>query len=429
MNIAMAFLQLITILGISYFEYKRGSISVFLWATLLVMFGLPHLASSLVGSATYGPDVTIQASLFVISFNIVYFSTRLVLKDRCKPLLFGIWEATEEPKTAELYRNRVIVQILFMNLLISIGIIIYYSYKLLGGVLSTSWSSFYFARSNPYDLRSNMGFARNAAIHLLFASGGVIVTLWNEKRYAPAFVAMLAVLCYAIITRNRITVLPLFVSIIVIYVSRHRRVRIREVVVYGLVAVIAIYSVEAMRLFRHYGSISDFVEVFSRSDFHRHVLDRILEGDSELGLRNVFYYFIANDNRFPRFGKGDTYIRLLLMLIPQRYSLGLKPQDFAISMGSAYVNDFSNTQFSTHPTLYGDCYANLWWYGILLGVFWAMFVLATDRIANRKNPIIRTAFVVLFGCMYVIIGRGSVYNGANIGFISGLYLLVLNVAL
>lgn len=426
MSIVMAFLQLATILGTCYYEYRKGSLSIFLWATLLLMFGVPHLVSVLIGSTTYGPDITAQASAFVICFNTVYLTTRLLLKGRSRALLFGIREVSDNTPTSGASRNRIAMQIIFVSLAVSIAMIVYYSYKMFGGLLGTSWGGFYETRSNPYDLASNMGVVRRAAIHLLFASGGVILPLWTNRRYASALVAAMAVLSYAIITRNRITILPLFVAVILLYASRHRRVRIREIILTGLAAALVVYAVEALRLFRYYGSIRDFLEMFNRADFHRSIIERILEGNTELGLRNVFYYFLSCDNRFPGFGQGHTYIRLLLMPIPQRYSLGMKPEDFAISMGSAYANDFSNTTFSTHPTLYGDCYANLWWYGILLGVFWAIFVLVIDRIADKKNPVIKMSLMTLFGCMYVIVGRGSVYNGVNTGVISGLYLAVLN---
>ena len=52
-----------------------------------------------------------------------------------------------------------------------------------------------------------------------------------------------------------------------------------------------------------------------------------------------------------------------------------------------------------------------------------------DKLANRKNLVVKSALMVLFGVMYVIIGRGSVYNGCHLAFISALYLLVLNLAL
>ena len=65
-----------------------------------------------------------------------------------------------------------------------------------------------------------------------------------------------------------------------------------------------------------------------------------------------------------------------------------------------------NTSYSMHPTLYGDCFANLWWFGIILGHFWAL--------------------LVLLGTAYVIVGRGSVYNGLFYAFAGTLVILIVD---
>lgn len=100
---------------------------------------------------------------------------------------------------------------------------------------------------------------------------------------------------------------------------------------------------------------------------------------------------------------------MLFVYIPTRWSLGLKPDDFAISMGHAYGMAAGG---STHPTLFGDCYANLDIFGIFLGAFWAIYVTIADRIIiSRKHSLSAILIYVLNAVVYVIIGRGSVYNG------------------
>ena len=146
----------------------------------------------------------------------------------------------------------------------------------------------------------------------------------------------------------------------------------------------------------------------------------LLNNDGELGLRNVFLYFIYKDNNFLNFNKGHTYLRLIFMFIPTKYSFGLKPPDFAITMGSAWLGDFSNTRFSTHPTLYGDVFANFYWFGIILAIFWAIFALIIDRIIINNCLLKQLNYISIFGSMYVIIGRGSVYNGIFIGVLSAI---------
>jgi hypothetical protein len=78
-------------------------------------------------------------------------------------------------------------------------------------------------------------------------------------------------------------------------------------------------------------------------------------------------------------------------------------------MGQAYGMQAGG---STHPTLFGDCYANAGIFGVLLGVFWAGYVTIADRITiKRKTTEIRILAYVLNAVVYTIIGRGSVYNG------------------
>jgi hypothetical protein len=428
MNAVMALFQFTTIAVIILYEYKRKSISIFLWATLMVMFGVPHLISVLFGLNNYEPTVTMIASMYAIMFNIAYLATRIITTgQKSKPDF--IIEDSVNLKTNASIKNKVLVNLLFISLLASTVITTYYSQKMFGGILDASWGGFYTKSASPYEFGTDIGSLRIGALYLLFASGGVLIALWFSGRYASAVTAMALIIYYSIITRNRIAILPLFVSLIIMYMMKNRKVKIRQIIILGLAGILIVYAVYALLIFRHYGTIREFFAVATSTDFNRRIVEMILDDDGELGLRNVFYYFISENNQFPNFGKAHSYIRLLLIGLPTKYSLGLKPNDFAIAMGSAYANDYANTTYSTHPTLYGDCYANLGWYGILLAAFWALFVSIVERLVNRKNAVTRLALMVLYGCTFVIIGRGSIYNGAYIGFIGGLYLLFWDLLL
>ena len=82
---------------------------------------------------------------------------------------------------------------------------------------------------------------------------------------------------------------------------------------------------------------------------------------------------------------------MLLVFIPTRWSLGLKPDDFAIIMGSAIGMGPGG---STHPTLFGDCFANLGMYGVLLGIFWGIYATSMDYITIKRKT--KTGQVLLF---------------------------------
>ena len=99
---------------------------------------------------------------------------------------------------------------------------------------------------------------------------------------------------------------------------------------------------------------------------------------------------------------------MLMVFIPTRFSFGLKPDDFAIAMGSAIGMGPGG---SMHPTLFGDCYANLGFAGILFGILWAVLATHLDKIilSVRKNEL-RVLMYSLVASMFTIIGRGAVYN-------------------
>ena len=427
MNVAMACVQLITICIAGYYEYRKGSISMFLWATLLLLFGIPHFIGVLFATYDYDSSVMIQASLFVALFNIIYLLFRITILGRKRALDFRN-EFKRKVYGLKTAKSKRLICVLFMCLVASLAILVYLSVSLFGGLLATSWGGFRSLPGSVYSLNKFV-FAKLISMHLLFVSGGVIIPLWLTKRRYSSIACMLIIVCHVLITRKRIEILPLFVALVLLYASKKRKIGPRQLIAFAMIMICVVFTVDGLRLYRHYGTLAKFRENFDIIDFNQQILQMITSDEGELGLRNAFYYFLAEENKFPDFGEAHTYIRLLLIAVPTKYSLGLKPGDFAISMGSAYINNFSNTSYSVHPTLYGDCYANLGWLGVLLGIFWAFFAFVIDKLANRKNLVVKSALMVLFGAMYVIIGRGSVYNGCYLAFISALFLLVLNVAL
>lgn len=86
-NFMLGTIQFASISIIAFLEYKARSLSLFLWGTLLIMFGFPHLFVILLGISGYDELVMIKASLFVILFNIVYLITRMILTKAFRSLV------------------------------------------------------------------------------------------------------------------------------------------------------------------------------------------------------------------------------------------------------------------------------------------------------------------------------------------------------
>lgn len=419
MNFLLSFVQLITIIVICIYEYKKKFASVFLWATLLVMFGLPHFLSVIFDKMEYNNEIMIKASLFVIVFNLIYlFSKILILKlnkERLKYNPICIIENFNGTNTC-LKKNNHLIFLFFGVLVTSFIILIRFSIVHLGSVFNANWGSFYI-------LGQELGYG-NALKYgnlLFFASAGIAL-VYKVKGNIKMFIISLGIIfLYSFITGNRITILPLFMTIIIPYIfNKKRKLSLKQIIIFSLAGISVIYSVYFLRLLRIYGGFYKLINNFDINEINEQIFTMLLSGDGELGLRNAFYRFIDIDNNWPGFNEGHTYIRLLLIAIPTSLSLGLKPPDFAITMGSASLNNISNTSSSMHPTLYGDVFANLWWFGILLGILWAIFTYLIDRFIDRKNNVLKIMLLVLFGVVYVIIGRGSVYNGFFIAYVGSI---------
>jgi hypothetical protein len=221
---------------------------------------------------------------------------------------------------------------------------------------------------------------------------------------------------YTFITGNRIIVLPILVSLVILFTfNQKNKITIKKILVFSILAAFTVYLVYYLRLLRIYGGFSNlitanFIEVNSQ------VLSMILNGEGELSLRNAFYHFIYHENNFENFSEGQTYLRLLLIAFPTSLTGGLKPPDFSYSMGSAWKGLPLNSGYSMHPTFYGDIFGNFSWGGIIFAVMWAVITLIVERLVKRKNLPVSQLMTVLFGTVYVIVGRGSVYNGFFIGY-------------
>ena len=401
MVLFLGILQFLLITCILLFEFKNKSSAVFLWATLFIMFGVMHLFASFIGDEQYFDDVLIQASVFAILFCLIYILFRVLLGYRSivrsrKRMQYKLLEAEFVQEKCGTF---------FLIVFLAVMLLKTYPYVAnVGNILMTSWSS-------GRDYGASVTYANSSQLFsiLMYALSGVAVVFWMEKKRWYCLFSLLALGLGVLLTRNRIEVLPILCAIIIVFILKTQKIRMRTLVFGGIAAVSVIYIVYGLRVFRHYGTIDAFLREFQFSDFMQRIHKFIITDNGELGLRRDFYYFIDNDNNFKSFGEGHTYLRMLLVYVPTQWSFGLKPDDFAMTMGAAKGMIAGG---STHPTLFGDCYANLGMLGVFLGAFWAIYANVVDWITTRqKNPIAVVLIYALCAVTYVIMGRGSVYNG------------------
>lgn len=414
MAVVLSFIPLLLNIVIILYEYQRRSTSLFLWATLLVMFSVFHFVSVASAFLDYPLWVYNEASLFVIIFDLLYLFIRMITKNK------GYRKAYYEKGLRirkVLSSEKKMFYLLWIMLLATIGMVLYNSYKSTGSILASSWGAFLnYSREQDY-VNTN----RLLAPFFYPAASLLFICKFFQPWKKYFWIVVLLLIFNVFVTRNRIEVLPILCFMIILYVA-NSRLTIKSLLLCVLGGGLVLYVVYGLQVYRYYGTIGDFIENATWSTFNTEVLSRILNQDGELGLRRAFYYFIFKNNNFDGFGEGHTYLRMLLFWLPTSWSGGLKPDDFAIAMGKAWRP--SSWGYSMHPTLYGDCYANFGAYGVFMGAFWAVFVNVSDYITSKSSVMLQYICVMCFSCSYVIIGRGSVYN-AFILLISGLLVLYM----
>lgn len=399
--ILLGILQFVAIAGVTVYEFKLKSPAVYMWATLSIMFGVMHMWNSFSGDYIYADAVMIEASMFVVIFCFFYLSVRLMNPRRIKKKTKEVFRYNHLEKMLRCQRSYCTLLLMVFIATMALKLIPYIRY--VGNIFSSSWST-------GRDYSASLGYINSeqfARILMYSLSGlSIIMMIKNDKRWV--IVASLILFC-VILTRNRIEILPLFCSVIAIFLYKKNRLNMKIILLAVLGGISIIYIVYALRVFRHYGTVQNFVQNFELNAFNDKIMQYLATDNGELGLRRDFYFFIDGDNEFEGFGQLHSYIRMLLVYVPTSWSFGLKPDDFAITMGAAMGMAEGG---STHPTLFGDCYANLGFAGISLGFFWGLYANIVDLIiVKRKHAYIQILMYALNAVVYVIIARGSIYNG------------------
>ena len=417
LSFILAITQFLLITIIVFQEYRRKSIGVFLWAMLLILFGIMHLSTVVANYHDYPMWVYNHASLFVILFCLFYMVTRKILIPSSKTVCisFDNWSKVNY-HTITAYQTK-FIKFVFILLCASVFYKIYEVVQYSGSLLDTSWESKR-AMSQEQGYLNLEWFVNNV---YFFSSSAVLMFVYWGKKNLALISALLLIFCVVII-RARSEVLSLLVAIVAYYIYNGSKLTLKKIIILLIIGLISIIFIYAIQIFRYYGSISNFITEFDMQVFFDSIFMNMSEGKGDIGLRDVFYYFIYHDNQFENFGKGHTYIRMLLLFVPTQWSAGLKPPDFAITMGSALGTGLDG--FSTHPTLFGDCFANFGYWGALMGIFWAILVFGADKFANRLEINLKIGAIILIANTAIIMGRGSVYNAYST-FVYGIIIMMI----
>lgn len=392
--ILLGYIQLIFIIAITYYEYKKKSPIVFMWATLLVMFGIMHVISYMLPNYKYA-DTLDEASGFVILFCAFYIIVRVLSRKLIRP------KKIVESNT--FFSEERVLAIGKIVLVLSVTLYAYF-------VIRSSGSLFLVTKKNVYQTMAKGSKFFLLSTYLYYASAPLFLYCLIKKRKKDVVIIGALIIARSLLSSSRMDMVMLFAGAIAYIILRSNKRQMRTIIILGIMGIVALVAIYALRTFRYYYSFSTIGSI-QLSKFVQYMVDFVKNDDGELGLRKTFYFFIQNGNNFSGFGTGDGYKRVLMFMIPSRLTGGLKPEDMCVVMGRAWKPGFSGIiTYTLTPTLFGDCYANLGFFGFLLGGFWAGVATIADAIANRKNEIIRLMLWGLMAVEFIDIGRGSVYN-------------------
>lgn len=385
------------VLGIvTIYELSNKSSAVFLWATLDLMFGIMHIISYIIPDYIYSVEVLNEASEFAILFGAIYLAVRVPFKKIIK-MNFNI-ELRKLSKMEDRFGH-------FCVLMLWGAVIIYSLF-----VINESGAVIALDKTQVYKTMANGNLFFLLSSYMYYATAPILLYFLYKREKKNIFVVICAIMVRSFVSLSRMDIIILFIAIIGYLIIKLDRISILNIIEFVLLGVLVVYAIYALRTYRYYYGIKDLTKI-RLNIFNKQLIDFIRTDNGELGLRQVFYFFIKNDNQFSGFNKGAGYLRMLLMPIPSRLLMGIKPEDMCITMGRAWKPEFKSIiQYTVTPTLFGDCYANFGFSGVWLGAFWALFVSIMDIIANQKSEILRLLLFCLHGTLYINIARGDVYN-------------------
>ena len=383
--------------AIILYELRVRSASIVLWGGLFIFFAIPHGIDILHKSKNYIEATYLTATIFALSFNIIYLFSRILLKDVKIPTLRWL-TISSRSHIASRY-----TLILFVSLAASVVLLLMHIHTTFGTFSDFTWIDLFDNRQSFYYIISS---------YLLTFSAPLVYVAIIERKYRLTLIALMLLVVVLILSRVRANAIAMFIPLIVLYLYSGRTYtktlkRLTVTSIFGLFFITLVLGFGAIRVF------GDYSQTIGLKDVIQTTVDLISSPHSEFGLRNAFYHFIENDNEYEGFISGLGYIRLALMPIPSSLSFDLKPIDFASYMAIAYAPEFSILGVnSMHPTLYGDLFGNFYYFGVFSGIFWAALIKILDSLYLHQNRNVFAASIFV-SVVYslTLVARGAIYNG------------------
>lgn len=387
-------------LYVLFYEWRKKSLGTVLWAMLFVVFTLPHSVHLYIGD--YNKNVLDTATVYAIIFIFLYSIIRFIYFYYAdSPVIeFNFRDCYETP---EKLFNMVFAVYLVCFLFTAIT---FYGkgFTLLG----SSWSDTLYMKQTMLEVITGQ-------IVVAFSGLGFVCLSKNKKLH---FVICLGIYIFCLLwSKSRYNLLGFITPFIIFFIFNKDKRKVVLGIASGVFLVLLVFVFQQIRWLQDVTLVSSV----GAGEILRRSFEYMKEGGGEFGLLKAFYYFIEKNNNFVNFGEGLGYIRLLLLLIPSAI-LKSKPRDFAIDMYKEWTH-VDNPRGTMHPTLYGDTFANFGFAGCFMGLLYGLFIIFIDEnIKRTQDPMIRVMKISMGCTMFVLLGRGAMYN-AIFNFIIGWFVL------
>lgn len=381
---------------ILFYEWRKKSLGMVLWAMLFVVFTLPNTLHAY--SADYNRTTIVNASVIVVLFMAIYILVRFFYfyKFSHKKLEIEVADFEQTPEG--------LFHIIFLIYLTCFTIVVIGFYGRGYSLIHSSWAETLNMPQTSIEVMAGK---------IMVAFSGLGFVCLCKKKYVHFIISLGIYIFCALYSKSRYNLIGFLIPFIIYFIFNKKKKKVIIGVTSGILLVFAVFIFQQIRWLGDIRLIAKvgLVEILQRS------VEYMRQGQGELGLLKAFYYFVEHDNMFYKFGLGLGYVRLAAIFLPSSLAT-FKPRDFAIDMYKEWFH-FDNPRGTMHPTLYGDVFANFGYAGILMGSFYGIFVSFIDCILMQvKDPTIRCMKVSMICTMYILIGRGAVYN-AIFNFIIG----------
>lgn len=416
----MLYSILLFLVGYTIFvEYQDGSLAIFFWITILLIYVLPAYADPFLSNVTVDHSfrfldlrnnpVLLKSHLFAILFTLCYLLTRnsWTTKRNLK-YQYNIVRDIHQACLSFQYTTMLLQLISVIAVMGLLAAVIALIAK--GGVALLLESGFQKFREG-----TDVNLMRISIYFIVMACGGAFIAFALKKRVYLILIPTVVII-YFLLTTSRTIVGYAAIPFVAYAIYRYRSLKARLLFILAI-PVLNILLILLLFL-RAEGSMGMCIDAIAKGRVNSSYLTELLSHNGEAQLRYVYYFFLDDDYDKNAFITGQTYLRLLLMPFPPENTLVKKPEIIEHTMSTIFFEKnrgIRDDPFSALPALfYGDAYVSFGWAGILLGCMWGMIISGWNNIQYKLPLGVRLIMIGPVSIGAIKAARGSIFSSLSV---------------